>query len=340
VGDNELDGTLHAVGNLRSLTRLVLKNNAFRGSLDGLAPCVKLQTIDLSGNEQLSGEVPPWIYEKWVQGHLPLNSTGTHITATAPPKKEQAAPTADPDYKRPVTAFERRATLRASQLQQMQELQKTLLNQMPPSMLAGGGGANSSIKRSSLHSGGSNRSSVVTIGGGTENRRSSTLATEAPAPGEMWRRASAGAGAGRPITAPAAVVTGGGAAVSSRRLSTAPPQQRTTGAQPVMGTGPGVGPGRRLGTAPAGGRRPFGSSPEMALGGGVGAGVMLNRPLSSGSGSGGGVGGGVGGGGPSFLRMNSREGRLAQFQLQSQQQTQQRQTQWPTSPSSPQVAED
>jgi hypothetical protein len=48
----------------RSLIRLSLKNNSLRGVIDGLAPCLSLETIDLSGNVDLVGEVPPGIYKK------------------------------------------------------------------------------------------------------------------------------------------------------------------------------------------------------------------------------------------------------------------------------------
>jgi hypothetical protein len=81
VGENRLEGPLHVVGNLRGLTRLLLHRNNFDGALDGLAPCTKLDSLDVSNNPLLWGPLPPHHHQRWTSGAMPCNAAGTNVGA-------------------------------------------------------------------------------------------------------------------------------------------------------------------------------------------------------------------------------------------------------------------
>jgi len=83
VGENQLTGPLHVVGNLRGLNRLVLHKNNFDGTLDGITPCLKLNSLDVSNNPMLWGPLPPHHHQRWVSGGMACNASGTKIGANA-----------------------------------------------------------------------------------------------------------------------------------------------------------------------------------------------------------------------------------------------------------------
>jgi len=87
VGENQLTGPLHVIGNLRGLNRLMLHTNNFDGTLDGITPCLKLNTLDVSNNPMLWGPLPPHHHQRWVSGGMACSASGTKIGANADGQK-------------------------------------------------------------------------------------------------------------------------------------------------------------------------------------------------------------------------------------------------------------